>query len=480
MAANNNSIRSSTTAVHSSNNQTAMPSRQKGECPMTNNNISSTSATTAVRSPRNRTSRILAQDALISNDTWETGINNNDLVIGPPGSGKTRGYVKPNLMQCNESVIITDTKGSLLSEVGPLMEKNGFKVINIDFTDMLSSYGYNPLDYIRYDKAREKYSEQDIVSIATSLVPIEDPRQAIWELHARQYLTTLIAYVMEAMPKEEHSLKSVMNLFAEMGTGNFDRFLEEWGEGNPDSFAWNRYQMIKDTKTAEKMHESIRAIIAQKLDTLTFDGPLQMYTRPDKVDFTALGREKTAVFLNVSDTDRSADRLVNLFYTQALQALCASADKDYPDHRLPVPVRFILDDFAANAEIPDFDKIISVIRSREIYVSVILQSLSQLNSIYGRDRAMTIVNNCDNCLYLGGQDVETAKYISFKANKTVDTILNLPLNDAYLFTRGARPRRVKKFDLSTHERYGQLPEAAWKDWENWEGWDDELAIDQFL
>lgn len=409
---------------------------------------------------RPQTFRILAQNALMCNDTWKTGINNNDLIIGPSGAGKTRSYVKPNLMQCNESVIVTDTKGSLLGEVGPLLEKQGVRVINIDFTDMVESHGYNPLDYIRYDKKRRKYFEQDIMTVSTCLVPIEDFTQPSWDLHARQYMSTMIAYVMECLPQEEHTLKYVMNLFAEMDSGIFDRLFQELGAQNPDSYAWTHYQMFKNNRKADKMHASIQGVIAQKLDLLTFDGPLQMYSRPDKVDFAALGREKTAVFLNVSDTDRSMDRLVSLFYTQALQALCNSADKDYPDHRLPVPVRFILDDFAANTVIPDFDKTISVIRSREIYVSVILQSLSQLNAIYGHDRAMTIINNCDNCLYLGGQDVDTAKYISRKANKTEDSILNLPLGEAYLFTRGSLPRKVQKFDICSHERYHELPEAA--------------------
>ena len=167
-----------------------------------------TAATTAGRRPRNQTFRILAQGILQSNDTWETGINNNDLIIGPPGSGKTRGYGKPNLMQCNESVIVADTKGSLLSEVGPMLKAHGYKVINIDFTDMLNSYGYNPLDYIRYDSKRKRYSEQDIVTLAACLVPIEDPRQAIWEYHARQYLSFLIAYVKEALPRQQHTLST--------------------------------------------------------------------------------------------------------------------------------------------------------------------------------------------------------------------------------------------------------------------------------
>ena len=414
---------------------------------------------TASKESRRETFRILAQDVQMSNDTWRTGLNNNDLVIGPSGAGKTRSYVKPNLMQCNESVIVTDTKNSLYSEMKPLLEQNGYRVINVDFTNMLNSYGYNPLDYIRYDRKRGKYCEQDIVSITACLVPIEDPRQAIWEYHARMYLSAIIGFVMECLPPEEHTLKYVMNLFNEMDNEVFCKLFKELGMQNPDSFAWSRFQMFKDTSKADKMHESIRGIIAQKLDTLTFDGPLQMYSRPEKVDFAALGREKTAVFLTISDTDRSSDRLVTMFYTQALQALCYSADNDYSDHRLPVPVRLILDDFAANAEIPDFDKTVSTIRSREIYVSIILQSLSQLNAIYGDSRAETIVNNCDSCLYLGGHDVKTAEYISRKANKTPNTILNLPLDRAYLFRRGSQPRLVRKYDLLSHPRYPSLPES---------------------
>ena len=298
------------------------------------------------------------------------------------------------------------------------------------------------------------------MSIANCLVPIEDPRQAFWEQAARMYMAAMIGYVLECLPREEHTLEYVAALFSEMPSGNFERLFTELGELNPDSFAYKKYRMFANVKTAEKMHESIRGILAEKLDPLTYDGPVRMYNRPEKVDFPALGREKTAVFLTISDTDRSADRLASLFYTQALQSLCASADRDYPDHRLPVPVRFLLDDFATNVFIPDFEKIISVIRSREIYVSVIIQSIAQLNALYGDARAEVIVDNCDNCLYLGGQDVTTARYISVRANRTADSVLNLPLGEAYLFTRGQPPRKVRKFDITSHERYHELPEAA--------------------
>lgn len=408
---------------------------------------------------RNNTYRILAAGQMRCNDTWKTGINNNDLIIGPSGAGKTRSYVKPNMMQANESMIIADTKGSLIQEVGPVLEKEGYRIVKIDFTDMLDSWGYNPLDYIRYNEKTGKYIEQDIMSIAACFVPTEDLRDPFWENAARMYLASMIGYVMECLPQEEHTPEYVAKLFAEMNTENFDCLFEELEQRNPDSFAFKKYAMFKGIKTADKMHESIRGILAEKLDPLIYDGPLAMYNDPRKVDFKSLGREKTALFLIISDTDRSSDKLVNLFYTQALQALCSSADKDYPDHRLPVPVRFILDDFAANVYIPDFDKIISIIRSREIYASIVLQSLSQLEGLYGHNKAMTIVNNCDNCLYLGGQDVDTARYIAVKANKATDSILNMPLNEAYLFTRGSAPRKVVKYDIRQHERYKELPES---------------------
>lgn len=404
--------------------------------------------------------RILAQDCYMSNDTWATGLNNNDLIIGPSGAGKTRGYVKPNILQCNESMIIADTKGSLIDEVGPVLRANGYKVILMDFKDLSRSYGYNPLEYIRYDRRRKRYVEQDIMTIAEALVPVTSQREPFWEVAAKMYLTSLIAYVMECLPKREHTLKYVIDLFGEIHSGNFRRLLGELQAADPDSFAVRCFKLFEDTGKSEKTEASITGVLGEKLNGLGFDAAVKMYSARKRVRFQDLGREKTAVFLTISDTDRSMDRMVSLFYTQALHTLCDSADLDYPDHRLSVPVRFILDDFATNAVIPDFDNLTSVIRSREIYVSIILQSITQLHAIYGPDKATTIINNCDNCLYLGGQDITTARFMGEKANKTPFTILNMPLSEAYLFTRGTAPRKVKRFDLRSHPSYQLLPEAG--------------------
>ena len=407
-----------------------------------------------------KNSRILAQDCYMSNDTWVTGLNNNDLIIGPSGAGKTRGYVKPNIMQCNESMIIADTKGSLLDEVSPVLRANGYKVILMDFKDLSRSYGYNPLEYIRYDRKRKRYAEQDIMTIAEALVPVTSQREPFWEVAAKMYLTSLIAYVMECLPKREHTLKYVIDLFGEIHTGNFRRLLGELQAADPDSFAVQSFKLFEDTGRSEKTEASITGVLGEKLNGLGFDAAVRMYSARKRIHFQDLGREKSAVFLTISDTDRSMDRMVSLFYTQALHTLCDSADQDYPDHRLRVPVRFILDDFATNAVIPNFDNLTSVIRSREIYVSIILQSLTQLYGVYGQDKATTIINNCDNCLYLGGQDIATARFMGEKANKTPFTILNMPLSEAYLFTRGSAPRKVKRFDLRTHPDYELLPEAG--------------------
>lgn len=200
------------------------------------------------------------------------------------------------------------------------------------------------------------------------------------------------------------------------------------------------------------MYASVQGILAEKLSIYTYRGTRALTAdHPRRIDLRSIGQRKTAVFLHLSDTDRSMDRLAALFYTQALQVLCNCAD-ERKSSRLKVPVRFILDDFAAAADacIPDFDRIISVIRSREISVSIILQSLSQLESSYGPSKAKTILNNCDHLLYLGGQDVETARYISTKANKPLAAVLDMPLDGAWLFERGKSPRQVQKYRLKDH------------------------------
>lgn len=407
---------------------------------------------------RQPTYRILAKNHFISNDTWETGLNNNDIIIGPSGSGKTRGYVMPNILQCNESMIIVGPKGRLQKEMTEILRTNGYKIRNIDFMDCGNSDGYNPLSYIRYNHKKESYNVQDMKTIATCIVPCEDKVQPFWEMAARMYLESMIAYVMECLPVAEHNLDSIIALFTEMGTGKFDRLYMELNQLNPGSFAAMQYNMYKSTARAGKMYESIRGILAEKLSMIAFGGASEMFHQLKQIHFADLGREKTALFVTVSDTDRSMDKLANLFFTQAIHTLCSSADREYENGKLKIPVRLLLDDFATNVYISDFDKITSMIRSREIYVSIILHYISQLQSLYGYADATTILNNADNLLYLGGQEVETARLIGIKANKSTSSILNMPLSKAWLFTRGQSPVEAEEFELEAHEKYKKLPE----------------------
>ena len=267
-------------------------------------------------------------------------------------------------------------------------------------------------------------------------------------------LSAMISYVLEYLPRQEHHLGSVIRLLREMGSGSFDRLFEEVCTFAPDSFAAAQYQMLRNIQKSPRTYASIQAFLAEKLSPFAFHGAEKLFTNSSQLYFQSLGDRKTAVFLTISDTDRSMDALVTLFYTQALQTLCRHADQ-CPGGRLRVPVRLILDDFAAGAAgcIADFDQISSVIRSREISVSIILQSLAQLEAAYGHDKAVTILSNCDHLLYLGGQELATARYISVKANKSVHTILNMPLNHAWLFTRGGAPKEVEKYRLEDHPLY---------------------------
>ena len=225
---------------------------------------------------------------------------------------------------------------------------------------------------------------------------------------------------------------------------------------DPGGFVAMRWKGIQTCRRADKMYGSILGILAQKISNFSFSGARELFTNSNQIDFASISQEPTAVFLHVSDSDYSLANLTSLFYTQALQALIAEADKQ-PDNRLQIPVRLYLDDFA-NLLVPDMDKTISVIRSREISVSIVLQSITQLEGLYGHAKSMTIVDNCDHLLYLGGQSVETARFIGVKANKPVSTILNMPLDRAWLFERGSTPREVKKYDLTRHPLYRQLPE----------------------
>lgn len=407
------------------------------------------------------TTRILAKNKTVNNNTWVTGINNNDLIIGPSGGGKTRGYVIPNILHSEESMIIADTKGNLCRNYGSYLKNKGYTVMHLDFTDTLHSpWGYNPLNFIEeitdpiLNERGDYYNVQDVKKIANIICPIQS-KDEFWDLAAQMYLEAFILYVLNNLPKHQHNLFEVYKIISMAGNEDLSSILEEEAHTYPDSSFAIKYNMINQNKKADKMHASIVGILAQHLDTLAYAGTERMFTMKNQIDMSSFLKGKTALFLSVSDSDRSHDQLVNLFYTQALQYLLREADHCI-DSRLPIPVRFILDDFSTNTVIPNFDNIISVIRSREISVSLICQCLSQLEDLYGSAKSKTIINNCDHCLYLGGSDPDTGKFFAERFNCMVSTVLSLPLDRMYLFTRGSQAEQVTHYDLNADAIYQML------------------------
>lgn len=400
--------------------------------------------------PATNNARILAQGVTQSNDTRATGMNNNDLIIGPTGAGKTRGYVIPNLVHnSGESMVIVDTKGNLRKVYGEYLMQQGYEVLDVDFVDCLNSeHGYDPLRLVGFDNRTKRYAQQDVLRISAALCPVSVlAREPYWEQAAQMLLASLIALTLERFSERERNMKTVCYLAERAGSGWVKGLFDELAISDPDSFAVHEHRLSTINSAADKMTASVVGILANALHPLSFDGAKHLFEQGMQVDFANLGHKKTALFVTVSDSDRSLDRLVNVFYTQLLQELIREADRQ-SESALPIPVRIILDDFATNTVIPDFDKTITTIRSRGIAVSLIVQDLSQLDALYGPFVGTIIANNCDTWLYLGGQDVSTAERLSVRLDKTPSTILSLGIGEAILMRRGRKPECVTKFALS--------------------------------
>ena len=393
-----------------------------------------------------------------SMDSWETGLNNNVLVLGSSGSGKTRDFLKPNLLQCVGSYVVLDSKGRLYREMAPFLRGRGYTVDCLDFTTMGGTIGYDPLHYVRWRRGRPL--GQDVVAIASALFPRDDMgSDPFWASAAANYVASYIAYVFEALPDDEWNMASVVSVYEQACEGNSEALFAELASQDPESYAVALYRRARTTARAEKMHSSIMGIIAANLLPLTFDGALASFRRPRQVDFRDLGRERRALFVTVDDMDRSLAPLTSLFVRQAFSSLCRFADSECPGGRLPVPARFMLDDFA-NLTLPGFDDVLSVIRSREMSCTVICQTVSQLEARYGEAEANSIIGNCDRQLVLGFQDERTARYFSLRAGKTPTTLLETPRGRWWYFERGRRGACEAAYGLERHPAYGELLDAG--------------------
>ena len=408
--------------------------------------------------------------------------NKNVLVVGGSGSGKTRFWLKPNLLQCHSSYVVTDPKGTIVLECGQAMLKNGYKVKILNTINFKKSMHYNPFSYV--------HSEKDILKLVTTLMTNTkgegsggDP---FWEKSERLLLTALIAYLHYEAPVEEQNFATLLEMLNTMQVleddeeyqNPVDLLFEELGKKKPNSFAGRQYKLYKLAagKTAKSILISCGARLApfdiQELRDLTMYDELQLDT---------LGDKKTALFLIMPDTDSTFNFLISMVYTQLFNLLCDKADDVYGG-KLPIHVRCLIDECANIGQIPNLEKLVATIRSREISACLVLQARSQLKAIY-KDNADTIVGNMDSQIFLGGSEPTTLKDLSEMLGKetidafnTSDTRGNSPSygttfqkmghellsrdelavldgGKCILQLRGVRPFLSDKYDLTQHPNY---------------------------
>ena len=415
--------------------------------------------------------------------------NKNVLVIGGSGSGKTRFYVKPNLMQMHSSYCVTDPKGTIVLECGKMLKDNGYEIRILNTINFKKSMKYNPFAYL--------HSEKDILKLVQTIIANtkgdgEKSGDDFWVKAEKLYYTALIGYIWYEAPKEEKNFATLLDMIDasevreedESYMNPIDRLFEALEKRNPTHFAVKQYKKYKLAagKTAKSILISCGARLApfdiQELRDLMME---------DELELDRLGDRKTALFVIISDTDDTFNFVVSIMYSQLFNLLCDKADDVYGG-RLPVHVRCLLDEFPNIGLIPKFEKLIATIRSREISASIILQAQSQLKAIY-KDSADTIVGNCDSTLFLGGKEKTTLKELSETLGKeTIDLYntsetrsnqksfgLNYQKVGKYLMSqdeitvmdggkcifqlRGVRPFLSDKFDITKHKNYKLLEDC---------------------
>ena len=370
--------------------------------------------------------------------------NKNVLVVGGSGSGKTRFWLKPNLLQCHSSYVVTDPKGTIVLECGNAMLKNGYKVRILNTINFKKSMHYNPFAYV--------HSEKDILKLVTTLMTNTkgegsggDP---FWEKSERLLLTALIAYLHYEAPKEEQNFATLLEMLNTMQVSEDDEdfqnpvdlLFEDLARKKPNSFAGRQYKLYK--LAAGKTAKSI--LISCGVRLAPFDiQELRDLTMYDELELDMLGDRKTALFLIMSDTDSTFNFLISMVYTQLFNLLCDKADDVYGG-KLPIHVRCLIDECANIGQIPNLEKLVATIRSREISACLVLQARSQLKAIY-KDNADTIVGNMDSQIFLGGSEPTTLKELSETLGK--ETIDSFNTSD----TRGNSPSYGTTFQKMGHE-----------------------------
>ena len=424
--------------------------------------------------------KILTQNVSIGYDSRKHRRNMNTLIIGGSGAGKTRFYAKPNVMQANTSLIVLDPKGEIARDEGYLLEKKGYVVKVLDLINMDKSHCYNPFVYLQ--------SDNDVQKLVTNLFKATTPKGSqsqdpFWDTAASMLLLSLIFYLWYEAPKDEQNFPMVMEMLRagevkeddDSFVSPLDILFNQLEIENPNHIALKYYRDYHSGSA--KTLKSIQITLASRLEKFNLES-LASLTQTDELELDTIGEKKTALFAIIPDNDTSFNFLVSMLYTQLFQQLFYTADHKYGG-RLPIHVHFLMDEFA-NVSLPDdFDKILSVMRSREVSVSIILQNLAQLKALFEKQWE-SIVGNCDEFLYLGGNEQSTHKYVSELMGKetidmntygkstghsgnystnyqlngrelmTPDEVRLLDNKYAILFIRGERPVMDFKYDVLKH------------------------------
>lgn len=432
---------------------------------------------------------ILTNTERLSIDTKKVRKNLNILTIGGAGTGKSRFFVKPNILQANTSMVITDPKGELLRDTGYSLKQQGYKIKVFNLIDMSSSCRYNPFAYIK--------KESDILKVINNLIKNTNASKSggsdpFWEKAETALLQAVFLYIFYELPEFEHNFKTVFTLLRlaevkeddENYKSEFDFLFEKLREENPNHIAVKQYDIFKmaSGKTAKSILISAGVRLApfgiEEVERLLMEDDLELHK---------LGDEKTALFVLIPDSDTTFNFIVAMMYAQLFDSLYYQADF-VSGGSLKYHVKFWLDEFANIGQIPDFDKLIATMRSRNISVSVILQNMTQLKGLY-KDSWETIVGNCDTILFLGGQERSTLEWVNKGLGKqtidtkntsqskgrnssssvsyasqgrdlmTIDEIAQMPDKNCILFIRGLRPFYSEKFKLESHPNYKLLFEA---------------------
>lgn len=429
--------------------------------------------------------KVFSQNVRMGLDGKKHRRNLNTVVIGGSGAGKTRFYAKPNIMQCNTSFVVLDPKGEIIRSVGYLLEDNGYVIKVIDLIDMSKSLGYNPFHYIQSDK--------DVLKLITNLIRNTTPKGSstndpFWEKSETALLEALMLYLYHYAPEDEQNFTMVMEMlnYAEVKEDEedyespLDELFKRLEMIDSNSLALKQYKIYK--QAAGKTAKSILISVGVRLAAFNLE-ELASLTKYDEMELEQIGERKTALFAIIPDNDSTFNFVVGMLYTQLFQMLYYQADYVHGGE-LPVPVHFLMDEFA-NVALPDeFDKLLSTMRSRQIFVSIILQNLAQIKALY-KDSWESILGNCDETYYLGGNEQSTHKYISELLGKetldtntfgkssgrsgnystnyqqtgrellTADEVRLLDNNYGLLFIKGERPIKDKKYDLLKHPNIKQ-------------------------